>query len=253
LADKKATGKAKKPIRDEDEAPEPKKKGSGSTKALKKSSSARKMPEVDDDDEAPKSKKSSARSSARASSGPPPKQGPDKGKIFLYFVPGAILLLLGLGWYVANLPDAKKEEVKQVNFNERTDEAKKLYFKAKNCFQQGSGIEGEGGLPQLREARGYLQQAHKIYFKVRKDMDAIEEAAKKDPANVHIKEGPKNDNPNAGQSYQFDEDEQLANQLRIMVRKAILERSSDPMDSKPDDDDESAPSDAVPPPAPAPK
>jgi hypothetical protein len=92
-----------------------------------------------------------------------------------------------------------------------------------------------------------LQQAHKIYVKIRRDMDALDEKAKTDP-NTKIQKGQESENPNAGKSYQFDDDDQLGIQLKIMVRKAILERSNEPLPAEEDDDAAAA----SPPSAPAP-
>src|SRR5437588_4769786 len=128
MADKK-TGSARRPSKGDDDSAA-KKKQSGTQKSVKKSSS-RKPVEDDDEDDAPRpTKKASARAqrgdSARAG-GPAQKQGPAAGKIFLYFVPGVIAVLLGLGYYVATLPDSKPAENVTISFDGKVAEAKQMY------------------------------------------------------------------------------------------------------------------------------
>src|SRR4051812_20857902 len=129
MADKK-TGSTRRPSRDEDEAPK-KKTQSGHQKAPKKTTSARKAPADDDEDDAPRpAKKSSARTSRGDSArgaGPPQKKGPDAGRIFLYFVPGVILLLLGFGAYLAMLPDKPEKKNETISFDGKVAEAKTKY------------------------------------------------------------------------------------------------------------------------------
>jgi hypothetical protein len=224
MADKK-TGSAR---RQRDDDSSSKKKSSGQQKPVtKKVSSSRRAVDDDDDDDAPRARKSSARSGARdsaRSSGGPPRKGPDGGKIFLYFVPGMILLLLGAGFYVANLPDSKPHEDVKINFDEQVDKARQLYQKAKADFQAGNGMEGAAGLPQLEKAKTQLEEANGIIQKVRDDMDALNEKAKNDP-NVKVQEGQKSQVAGAtSEGFAFDELSTSINQLLIMCRKAILER-----------------------------
>lgn len=221
MAEKK-TGSARRPSKGDDDS-SAKKKQSGTQKSLKKTS-ARK-PATDDEDDAPPKKRGSARTqrgdSARAGGGPV-KQGPDAGRIFLYFVPGVILVLLGLGYYVATLPDAKPPEQQTISFDGKVAEAKKMYVQAKAAYEAGSSQEGAAGLPKLKEAKKLLEDASGIIQKVREDLDALDEKQKSDP-NFKIEQG-KTADLSKGGGYQFDYDEQQINQLLVMCRKAILER-----------------------------
>jgi hypothetical protein len=213
MADKK-TGSAR---RSRDDNPSGKKKSSG----IKKPSSARKAADPGDDDEAPRSKR---RGDSARGSGAPVRTGPDAGKIFLYFVPGVILVLLGLGYYVATLPDAKPPQENHIDFNAEVEKARGLYLKAKNAFQAGSGQEGAAGLPQLKQAKSDLEEAQKIIQKVRDDTDELEKKAQTDK-NVKLENGNNIDTSKAaGSAYAYDDLEQSINQLLVMCRKAILER-----------------------------
>lgn len=225
MADKK-TGSARRPSRDEDEAP--KKKQSGTQKALKKGTSSRKAPSNDDDDDAPKpAKKGSARNqrgdSARSAGGPPRQAGPDKGKIFLYFVPGVILLLLGVGAWAAMLPDKPEKKDTVINFDDKISEAKQKYVQAKTAFQEGSSKEGSDGLGKMIDSYRLLIESHRIIQGVRNDLEALDKKKGSDPT-VQVHEGQTMGDAKAPKSYQFDNDDQLVCEFKVTVRKAIMER-----------------------------
>jgi hypothetical protein len=225
MADKKS---ARRPSREDDEAPAPKKK-SGTQKSVKKPSSANKKamdPDDDDDDSGSGSKKRGS-SREKGGSASARQAGPDKGKIFLYFVPGVILVLLGLGYYVATLPEPKGPEKVEINFDAKVAEAKTKYVQAKAAYQAGSGQEGAAGVPKLKEAKSLLEEAQKIIQGVRDGMDEMEKKAKEDTSGNTKLEGNQSDSDPKGATYhsfQFDEDETQINQLLVMCRKAILER-----------------------------
>jgi hypothetical protein len=217
---------ARRPSKDDDEdAPSPKKKDSGKTPIKKKTSSRKVVDEDADDDEEedpkPKKKGSSARSSARSASGGggggARPGGPDKGKIFLYFVPGAILILLGLGWYVANMDPPKKAEVIKISYDDDIAKARGIYQQAKSAYNAGSQIEGEGGVPKLQEAKKFCEDAKAIIDHVREELEKLEAEEAKKGGEAAKPDGPP-------KSYAFEDVDQNLNQLLVMTRKAILER-----------------------------
>ena len=226
MADKK-TGSARRPSRDEDEAP--KKKQSGNQKPIKKSTSARKAPADDEDeDEAPRPAKKGASSRASRgdsarSGGGPPKKGPDNAKIFLYFVPGVILLILGFGVYLAMLPEEKPKGPVTISFDGKVEDAKKKYVAAKAAYQDGSSKEGAAGVPKLAEAYRNLSEGHRIIKDVRTQLAALEKSTDK---NTTLKEGGKSGDVKKATStgYAFEEVESQIASLKIMCRKALAER-----------------------------
>ncbi len=225
MADKK-TGSARRPSRDEDEAP--KKKQSGIQKPIKKTTSARKAPPPEEDseeEEAPRPKKSAraGRGDSARSSGGPPKKGPDNAKIFLYFVPGVILLILAFGVYLAMLPEEKPKGPVTINFDSKIDEAQKKYNVAKAAYQDGAGKEGAAGVPKLSEAYRNLSEGQRMIQDVRNQLAALEKSTDK---NTQLKEGQKSGDVKKATStgYKFDELSTQIGSLKIMCRKALAER-----------------------------
>jgi hypothetical protein len=234
MADKK-TGSARR-MRDEDDSP--KKKQSGVQKNIKKSASSKRPASRDEDDaddgdeeEAPRpAKKGSARSakgdSARQREGGPPQRGPDKGKIFLYFVPGMILILLGAGYYVATLPEPKKAEDVKINFDDKIEEARKMFNTAKSLIVESAKpeYEGEKGVPKLAESYRLMCEAHNTIQKVRNDLADLEKKAATDK-NIKMGDGNKADDKKATSTgYAFDPLDAEIQSQKVGLRKMINER-----------------------------
>ena len=196
-----------------------KKKGDSgaSRKPLKKSTSARKsarseeVEEDEDGDERPKKRGGSAR--GERAGGPPGKKGPDAGKLFLYFAPGLIIILLGAGIYLANLEPPKKTVIVD-DPNKEIDKARANYAKAKNLYQDGAKIEGPGGIPKLKEALKLLEDGLAIIDEVREKLEKQQGGGTAaDPGK-----------PGVVMNNEFETLAPLMAQLKISTRKAILER-----------------------------
>jgi len=122
---------------------------------------------------------------------------------------------------VMNLPDKEKPKDTVVNFDTKVDEAKKKYVQAKNLAEDGNKLEGEKGVPKLADSYKLLCEAHNIIQGVRDDLKKMES-----DKSIVVKEGVKTGDEKKATStgYRFDEDDQMINQLKVIVRKALAER-----------------------------
>lgn len=168
--------------------------------------------EFESDDETPR-----ARRGASARTGQAPAGGLDPKRLFLYATPFTMAVLLGMGYYLSQLPDKEaKPQVVEVHFEPEIAKAKAKYEQAKSLYTAGKAIDGEAGIPKFRESEKLLHEANEIIDKVRDELEKLPPSAP-DPKNPGA----------AAPYYPFEDTSQQITMLLVSCRKEIAARLPD--------------------------
>src|SRR5438067_2969197 len=147
-------GSSRRPARDDDDSDEDEaprrpisKRDSASQRGLGKrpaSGARRPVPRDEESDEDADSeeeveeerprRKGSGRGSARSAPPQRPAGNENLKKGFLYSTPAVMILLLALGWHVANLDDKKAPENVVIDFKPDVEKSRGMYRKAKDLY-----------------------------------------------------------------------------------------------------------------------